>query len=192
LLKYLFPSPVLEGVSQFTAVPHSIGQVVLIAAGKDTRLQHEHRTPTMSHIISRRMASNVLALLAASIFFFSGQMARAQTVDLEPQAVLAGSSWGIQTPQGTNMSWFNADGTCTGMAQMARNNPVSYKCRYEVRSAGQGRIALSVRSNIDGYRQTSTETLRIMPDGNLYNESARAIAYRLRPDGTPFSDTRRR
>ena len=150
----------------------------------------------MAHSITRTTIRKTVTLLASAAFVLIGgattASAQAQGSSADQTGVLAGQNYGIQTRQGTNLMWFRADGTCNGIAGGPRSRGLSYKCRYEARPIGNGRISLTVRNEMDGYRTPSTETLRIMPDGNLFNESAKAIAYRLRPDGAPINDTRGR
>ena len=145
----------------------------------------------MTHSITRSAIRNTVTLLASAAFAMIGcaatASAQAQGSTADQTGVFAGQNYGIQTRQGTNLTWFRADGTCNGIAEAPRSRRISYNCRYEARAIGNGRVSLTVRSDIDNYRTASTETLRIMPDGNLFNESAKAVAYRLRPDGIPIN-----
>tara|TARA_R110000850_G_scaffold246570_1_gene371450 strand:+ start:1219 stop:1680 length:462 start_codon:yes stop_codon:yes gene_type:complete len=149
----------------------------------------------MTHFITRKTISNLLGIAVIGAFVFIGLSAQASAQSKDPAdqgGVLAGQSYGIQTPQGTNVMWFQARGFCNGIAGSSRGRATPYTCQYEASQIGDDRISLTVRSTLDGYRTASTETLRIMPDGNLFNETAQTTAFRLRPDGLPCTDAQGR
>lgn len=150
----------------------------------------------MTHFIAAKSLSKVVTLAATAAFVLTGFSPEAKAQPYAKTAdqtgLFANQNYGIQTPQGTNLTWFQVDGTCNGIAEVKGGRRISYKCRYEAVQIDDGRVALTVRSDLDGYRTASSETLSLMPDGNLFNETAQSVAYRLRADGIPISSTRGR
>ncbi len=97
---------------------------------------------------------------------------------MDPQQTLIGR-WGIQTPNGTTIADYMPNGQVTGLfARPNQKKPTPFRGQWSTKPLGNGRFALSVK--VQGMRQNSPpDILRFMPDGNLYNETAKAIAYRV-------------
>ncbi len=97
----------------------------------------------------------------------------------DARQILIGA-WQIQTRTGGTYAEYRPDGSVTGMVMVPNaRQPIPFQGQYSVQDLGNGRIALTIVSPVRGKMTRSTNTLRMMPDGNLFNETAKAVAYRV-------------
>jgi hypothetical protein len=85
-------------------------------------------------------------------------------------------TWAIETNLGAEVATYMPDGTVNGMVRLRkRPQPMPFQGRWSVRPLGADRFELTVSA----FGQRASNTLRMLPDGTLFNETARAIAYRV-------------
>jgi hypothetical protein len=91
-----------------------------------------------------------------------------------PQYLLG--TWTIESREGRNVATYLPDGSVNGIVFLrSRPQPIPFQGRWSVRPLGGDRFELIVQVG----RQTGHDTLRLQADGTLYNETARAVAYRI-------------
>jgi hypothetical protein len=85
-------------------------------------------------------------------------------------------TWMIDTEAGRNVATYFADGSVNGTVYLRnRPQPVPFQGAWSVRPLGGDRVELTVSVG----RQSARETLRLLAYDTIYNESARAMAYRV-------------
>ena len=85
-------------------------------------------------------------------------------------------TWAIETNLGAEVATYLPDGTVNGVVRLRkRPQPMPFQGRWQVRPLGADRFELTIAA----FGQRTSNTLRVMPDGTLFNETARAIAYRV-------------
>ena len=89
-------------------------------------------------------------------------------------------AWRIHSRTGGTYAEYRPDGSVIGQffAPNSRRG-IPFRGQYSVQNIGNGRIALTIMASMQGRTSKSTNTLRMMPDGNLFNETAQAVAYRM-------------
>lgn len=114
-----------------------------------------------------------------------GQPYNVQMPQQQPQMggdarqILVGA-WQIQTRTGGTYAEYRPDGSVSGMVTVPNSRrPIPFQGQYSVQDLGNGRIALTIMTPVQGKMTRSTNTLRMMPDGNLFNETVKAVAYRV-------------
>jgi hypothetical protein len=85
-------------------------------------------------------------------------------------------TWLIDTEAGRNVATYFPDGSVAGTVYLRnRPQPVPFEGSWSVRPLGGDRVELIVSVG----RQSARETLRLLAYDSIYNESARAMAYRV-------------
>jgi len=93
-----------------------------------------------------------------------------------PQQFMVGN-WGLQTQHGTVVAQYMPNGRVMGMYKGNRDRkPTQFSGQWSVKSLGNDRFSLTVA--VPG-QKPSPNTMRMLPDGNLMNETYKAIAYRM-------------
>lgn len=166
-------------MAQLTSLPRLIRHPFLI--GTEKEVPNPKGQTDMTRFIPTFAKGNLLAAVAAVAFVFCGAAAEAQTQSPDATGLFAGQIWSIETNRGMTIIAYGADGTCFGIETAPRRKDITFDCQYQARPAAGQRVVLTIRSELDGYRAARNSTLRLMPDGNLYNETARAVAYWVDP-----------
>ncbi len=110
---------------------------------------------------------------------YNVQMPQQSQMGADPRQMLVGA-WQLQTRTGTTVAEYRPDGSVAGMVTVPNSRqPIPFQGQYSVQNLGNGRFALTLATRIQGRPMQSTNTLRMMPDGNLFNETAKAVAYRM-------------
>ena len=89
-------------------------------------------------------------------------------------------TWTISTRMGSHTATYSPDGRLQGQGKPANSpRPIRFSGQWQAVPLDADCFKLSVR--LDGMRQAAPpETLCFQPDGNLYNQTAQAMAYRVR------------
>jgi hypothetical protein len=104
-----------------------------------------------------------------------GAPAQQQGVAFTLEQFVVGT-WMIDTEAGRNVATYFADGSVNGTVYLRnRPQPVPFHGAWSVRPLGGDRVELTVSVG----RQSARETLRLLAYDTIYNESARAKAYRV-------------
>jgi hypothetical protein len=92
-----------------------------------------------------------------------------------PQQFFLGT-WAIETNLGAEIATYLPNGMVNGVVRLRkRPQPMPFQGSWSVRPLGGDRFELTVSA----FGQRASNTLRMLPDGRLLNETARAIAYRV-------------
>jgi hypothetical protein len=94
---------------------------------------------------------------------------------INPQQLLLGV-WASETASGANVAIYLPDGSVNGVLYLpGERQPIPFVGSWSVRALAADRFELAVRTA----KHSGQSTLRVMPDGNIYNETAQAVAWRI-------------
>jgi len=93
-----------------------------------------------------------------------------------PQQLVLGT-WALQTAAGVIVATYRPDASVNGLVHLRNQpRPIPFHGSWAVRPLGPNRFELTVNAG----QLSGRDTLSVMPDGNLFNEQARAVVYRVR------------
>jgi hypothetical protein len=98
-----------------------------------------------------------------------------QSGPISPQQLLLGT-WALEAAAGATVATYFPDGSVNGVVYLrGRPQPIPFQGSWSVRPLGSGHFELTITAG----GRSDRDTLRVMADGNLFNEKARAVAYRV-------------
>jgi len=85
-------------------------------------------------------------------------------------------TWALQTAAGVIVATYRPDGSVSGLVHLRnQRQPIPFQGSWSVRPLGPDRFELTISAG----QLSGRDTLSVRPDGNLFNEQARAVAYRV-------------
>ena len=93
-----------------------------------------------------------------------------------PQQLVLGT-WALQTAAGVIVATYRPDASVDNLVHLRNQpQPIPFHGSWAVRPLGPNRFELTVNAG----QLSGRDALSVMPDGNLFNEQARAVVYRVR------------